>query len=89
MRVQVIRAWPERFESEALDLASGATVDDALAASAIAREGVAGVAIHGARARGDTPLRDGDRIELLGPLLADPKDSRRRRALAQAGRTRP
>ena len=30
----------------------------------------------------DTLLHDGDRVELLRPLLADPKESRRRRAEA-------
>ena len=34
----------------------------------------------GVRARSDTPLRDGDRIEILRPLPADPKELRRRRA---------
>jgi putative ubiquitin-RnfH superfamily antitoxin RatB of RatAB toxin-antitoxin module len=28
----------------------------------------------------DAVLRDGDRLELLRPLQADPKDARRRRA---------
>ena len=32
MRVEVIRAWPHRFESVALDLPEGATVREALAA---------------------------------------------------------
>jgi len=86
MRVQLVRAWPERFEAEELELPAGATVDDALRATRLPREGVAGVAVHGMRVRGDAPLADGDRVELLGPLLADPKESRRRRAQAQAGR---
>ncbi|MDH5833752.1 RnfH family protein [Luteimonas kalidii] len=86
MRVQVIRAWPDRFETEELALAAGATVADALAATRITQQGVAGVAVHGERVQADTPLHEGDRLELLGPLLADPKDSRRRRAQAQAGR---
>lgn len=88
MKVQVVRAWPERFETEVLELDEGATVDDALAATRLPRAGVAGVAVHGTRVRGDAPLADGDRVELLGPLLADPKDSRRRRAARQAGRGR-
>lgn len=87
MRVQVIRAWRERFEAQALDLPEGATVADALAATWIAQEGLAGYAIHGERTTRDAPLRDGDRLELLEPLLADPKDNRRRRARAQAGKS--
>lgn len=88
MRVQVIRAWRDRFEAEDLELCAGATIADALAATRIAQDGVAGVAIHGERTTPQAALRDGDRLELLEPLLADPKDSRRRRAQVQAGRTR-
>lgn len=29
----------------------------------------------------DTPLRDGDRVEIYRPLIADPKEVRKRRAL--------
>jgi putative ubiquitin-RnfH superfamily antitoxin RatB of RatAB toxin-antitoxin module len=52
-----------------------------------------GYAIFGQRARADTPLRDGDRVELTRPLVADPKDARRQRArdhpLAPTRRRRP
>jgi putative ubiquitin-RnfH superfamily antitoxin RatB of RatAB toxin-antitoxin module len=37
-------------------------------------------AVHGLVVRPEQPLRDGDRVELLRPLLADPKEARRRRA---------
>lgn len=37
-------------------------------------------AIFGQRVRDDTPLRDGDRVELTRPLVADPKRNRRARA---------
>ena len=84
MRVQVVRAWPGRFQSEDLDLPEGASVADALAATHLPRDGVAGVAIHGERVEPGARMREGDRVELLGPLLADPKDSRRRRAQVQA-----
>ncbi|TYT23759.1 RnfH family protein [Luteimonas viscosa] len=84
MRVQVIRAWRERFEAQELDLPEGANVADALAATRIAQAGLAGYAIHGERTTRDAPLHHGDRLELLEPLLADPKDNRRRRARAQA-----
>ncbi|UVW27261.1 RnfH family protein [Massilia sp. H6] len=33
----------------------------------------------------DTLLREGDRIEIYRPLVADPKDSRRRRAARKDG----
>ena len=88
MRVQVIRAWRGGFEAEDLELPDGAHVADALLATRIAQQGVAGHAVHGERATPQTVLREGDRLELLGPLLADPKDARRQRARAQAGKPR-
>ena len=88
MRVQVIRAWREGFEAEELDLPDGACVQDALQSTRLAQQGVAGHAIHGERVNLRTVLREGDRLELLGPLLADPKDARRERAKAQAGKPR-
>lgn len=38
------------------------------------------VGIYAKKKTLDTPLRDRDRIEIYRPLVADPKDSRRRRA---------
>ena len=40
----------------------------------------AAYAVHGLIARPEQGLRDGDRVELLRPLLLDPKEARRRRA---------
>ena len=37
--------------------------------------------IFGKRVKDDTVLRDGDRIEIYRPLVADPKDARRKRVL--------
>ena len=54
MRVDVIRAWPHRFESVGLDLPAGATVGDALAASGFVDAGHPAVAIHGVIATPDT-----------------------------------
>jgi putative ubiquitin-RnfH superfamily antitoxin RatB of RatAB toxin-antitoxin module len=36
-------------------------------------------AVFGRRATTATPLHDGDRVELLRPLLVDPKEARHRR----------
>ena len=87
MRVAVIRAWPGRFESLEVEVPQGATVSDALKAAAMDGDpACTGVAIYGERADSDTALRDGDRVELLRPLQADPKDARRRRAQDRARR---
>ena len=80
LRIEVVRAWPRRFERVALELPEGATLGDALAASGLPLDGVAGYALHGERAGPEAPLHDGDRVELLRPLLVDPKEARRRRA---------
>lgn len=82
IEVEVVLAWPQRVLSRRLQLDEGATVADAIAAAAL--DGTAGcpaVAVHGVLARPQQVLQEGDRIELLRPLLADPKDNRRRRAL--------
>ncbi|PPU94664.1 RnfH family protein [Xanthomonas albilineans] len=81
MQIEVVLAWPERFVSRTLQLHDGATVADALASAALA-EATPGMpcAIYGEIAAPNRVLQDGDRVELLRPLLVDPKDARRRRA---------
>ena len=82
MKVEVLMAWPRRFESVSLELPVGATLADALAAAGWSdAEGISGYAIFGVNAALDAVLREGDRVELLRPLLMDPKEARRRRAL--------
>ena len=88
IRVTVVRAWPRWFESVELALPDAATVDEALLASGLA--GAAGdsdmpgkgveCAVFGLRLGRHEILQDGDRLELLRPLLIDPKEARRRRA---------
>lgn len=39
--------------------------------------------IFGKAVKDDTPLRDGDRIEVYRPLLIDPKEARRKRVQNQ------
>ena len=83
IRVEVIRAWPRRFEATTVDLREGSTVADGLSASGFTLDGITGFAVFGERVGSGHMLRDGDRLELLRPLEADPKDARRRRALKQ------
>lgn len=81
MRIEVVLAWPRRAESVRVDLPEGACVGDAVAAAGWSGlPEVSGYAVYGQRAAPDIVLRDGDRVELLRPLQADPKDARRRRA---------
>ena len=83
LRIDVVLALPRRHALTSVHLPPGATVADAVRASGLPLDGIAGYAIFGERVTPATPLRDGDRVELLRPLLADPKDARRRRAATQ------
>ena len=85
--LRIAVAWASPAAQEVVDIAlpTGATVADAVEATgALARAGVvsrdAGYAIFGQTARADTPLADGDRVEITRPLVADPKALRRSRA---------
>ena len=85
MRIEIVLARPRAFESWTVTLPMGATVAMALEAAGLTPDwlqgqGIDGLAVHGVRAAPGDALRDGDRIELLRPLVADPKDARRRRA---------
>lgn len=85
LRVSVAYADPERQVVRELELAQGATVDEAIRASGILDRLPRGFApdalgIFGRIVGADTVLRDGDRIELYRPLKVDPMQARRRRA---------
>ena len=85
MKVTVAYAAPGVEAIESLDLPQGATVNDAVAGSGLvarlALPSMVSYAIHGQRARADTPLAEGDRVEIVRPLAADPKAVRRARAV--------
>lgn len=84
MKVEVVRAWPQRFERIELELPPGSRVADALAAAGFSDETqTVAYAIYGVRVDEQTLLNDGDRVEWLRPLQADPMDARRRRAQAR------
>ena len=81
MKIEVVMAWPRRHEAVVLELPEDATLAQAVEKAGLAgSEEVTGYAIFGVNAEATTPLRDGDRVELLRALQIDPKDARRRRA---------
>lgn len=82
--VTVAYAAPGVEAIEALVVPMGATVAHAVAASGLptrlALPATIAYALHGQRATPDTPLVDGDRIEITRPLLVDAKAARHARA---------
>lgn len=87
IHVQVCYPLPGAPRLLDLTLAQGSTVRDALLASGLLPGDQADaqpVGIFGKKKSVDTLLRDGDRVEIYRPLLADPKDARRRRAVRKA-----
>jgi putative ubiquitin-RnfH superfamily antitoxin RatB of RatAB toxin-antitoxin module len=86
MKVELVRAWPRRFERIRLELGEGASVGDALQAAGWGHPSdPVDCAVFGVVADAATVLRDGDRVELLRPLELDPKEARRRRAADRRG----
>ena len=84
--VEVVYALSDRQTIVQLDLNAGSTVRQAIAASGILQSHPeidlqrARVGIWSKRATLDRRLRDGDRVEIYRPLVADPKVIRRQRA---------
>ena len=86
--VEVALATPEKQVLLALRVAKGANVADVIAASGIASRfpGLSlddmPAGIWGKAVARDARVREGDRVELYRPLSTDPREARRRRALA-------
>jgi len=89
--VEIVFASPERQSLQKVSVTSGDTVADVIAKSALREEfseyeidGLA-VGIWGHEAQRTQAVKAGDRIEVYRPLELDPREARRR--LALAGRT--
>ena len=86
IRVEVCYALPDRQFLEALRVEEGTTLRQAIEQSGLLRKAPeidlasARVGVYGKLKTHDTILRDRDRVEIYRPLIADPKDARRRRA---------
>jgi putative ubiquitin-RnfH superfamily antitoxin RatB of RatAB toxin-antitoxin module len=86
IRVEVVYALPASAQAVELRLPAGSRVRDAIAACGLAAPVKAAVGVFGKRVGPDTPLADGDRVELYRPLQMDPKERRRQRARRRARR---
>lgn len=90
IRVQVCFAKPDMQILRDLTVPQGTTIEQALHRSGMLRDApeinltVCRVGIYGKLKAPDTVLRDCDRVEIYRPLIADPKESRRKRAEKKA-----
>lgn len=89
IRVEVVHARPDKQVLLALNVAPGTTLGEAIEESGI-REAFPGlevdpdrVGVFGRKAELGDVLQAGDRVEIYRPLLADPKEARRKRAARQ------
>lgn len=86
IHVEVCYALRERQELIALELPADATVSQALDASGLCSKypeiDLANnkIGVFGKLTKLDAPLHDRDRVEIYRPLIADPKEVRRKRA---------
>jgi len=93
MIVEVIYATPTEQEILVVDLPDAATVESAIVASGVLKKypeidlQTAKVGIFSKATTLDQPLRENDRVEIYRPLIADPKEVRRRKAEQKAKKT--
>ena len=85
-RVEVAYAAPSRQEVIEVAVSPGATVEQAIRESGLLERfpeidlASQRVGVFGERVQLHDPVRDGDRVEIYRPLIADPKQARRERA---------
>jgi len=88
INVEVAYALPEKQVIRAVNVDAGTTIGAAIVQSGIMMDFPdleledAKVGIFGKAAAMTTVLADGDRVEIYRPLIADPKEVRRKRAAA-------
>lgn len=86
LKVELACSLPQDVLLVRLQLPDGATVGDAIDHSDVRNlhpelfTSDVAVGVFGKVCSEDTPVRDGDRIEIYRPLRADPKEARRNRA---------
>jgi putative ubiquitin-RnfH superfamily antitoxin RatB of RatAB toxin-antitoxin module len=86
IRVEVVYALPERQYLRTVKLEEGCTVEEAIKASSLLEMradidlSLNKVGIYSRPVKLTDRVKDGDRIEIYRPLIADPKELRRQRA---------
>ncbi len=87
VNVEVVCAKPEQQAIVALTMPEDATIEAAIKASGLLERfseiasSELNAGIFGVVCKLDQPVREGDRIEIYRPLVHDPKEARRQRAL--------
>ncbi|WP_348698491.1 RnfH family protein [Duganella fentianensis] len=85
LNIEVCYASDELQFLQALQVPAGSTIAQGIALSGLAQRlpqldlQAMQVGVYARKKTLDTPLREHDRIELYRPLIADPKQARRRR----------
>ncbi|GAB4120930.1 MAG: RnfH family protein [Wenzhouxiangellaceae bacterium] len=95
IEVEVIYALPKQQRLLQVTLAADATVADAVSASGVLQQHpellqeplpwYRRVGVFGQQCEMDRRLVHGDRVEIYRPLLMDPKQARRQRAISKTG----
>ena len=86
LNIEVVYALPNEQKLFKVKVPKGSTVIEAINLSGVLNLHpeidfeVNKLGIYGKLSKADTLLRDKDRVEIYRPLLADPKEIRRRRA---------
>lgn len=86
IHVEVLYAQTHKADLVRLSLPAGSSLQQAIEASGILQKhpeidlNLHKVGVFGKLCKVDTPLRDRDRVEIYRPLIADPKEVRRKRA---------
>lgn len=83
MKIELCTVNAQGARIRALEVADGADASAALAAAGVKLGPADGLSIFGRRARLEDVLREGDRLEVCAPILADPKTARREAAARQ------
>ena len=95
LKVEVVYAGPERQEVVNIIVAAGTDVQQAVTLSGLLRKypeidlATARLGVFSRIMEPSSVLRDGDRVEIYRPLIADPKEIRRQRAAKSTGRRKP
>lgn len=86
LNIEVVYALPQRQTVIALRVPPDTSVEAAIVLSGILQKhpdidlAVNKFGIYSRPVKGSEPLHDGDRIEIYRPLIADPKEMRKKRA---------